>query len=161
MVLDVAYVASASNVADRASRKVQRNTYTLPSWFVHWLHAKFTIAAHMFAPAAQPLAPVFATLDDSLGSCGNPWFQAWTHPAGKVFIFPPLRDAMLFLAVARITAHARGDVLLLLPRWTSKNYYQEAAGHATRMWTFGLNCHHAAYPTQRLPVKRSFTLFQI
>lgn len=68
---------------------------------------------------------------------------------------------MLFLAVARITAHARGDVLLLLPRWTSKNYYQEAAGHATRMWTFGLNCHHAAYPTQRLPVKRSFTLFQI
>ena len=68
---------------------------------------------------------------------------------------------MLFLAVACITAHARGDVLLLLPRWMSKNYYQEAAGHATRMWTFGLNCHHAAYLTQHLPVKQTFALFQI
>ena len=71
MFLDVAYVASAYNVVDRASRKVQRNSYTLPSWFVHWLHTKFTIAAHMFALAVQPLAPVFATLDDSLGSCGK------------------------------------------------------------------------------------------
>lgn len=82
MFLDVAYVASASNVADRASRKVQRNTYTLPSWFVHWLHAKFTIAAHMFAPAAQPLAPVFATLDDSLGSCGKPVVPSMDPPGG-------------------------------------------------------------------------------
>ena len=94
----------------------------LPPWFVHWLHAKFTIVVHMFDPAALPLALVFATLDDGLGSCGNPCFQAWTHPAGKVFIFPPLWDTMLFLAVACITAHARGNVLLLLPRWTSKNY---------------------------------------
>lgn len=45
---------------------------------------------------------------------------------------------MLFLAVAGSAAHARGDVLLLLPRWTNKNYYQEAPSHATHMWTFGL-----------------------
>ena len=80
--LDMAYIASASNVADRASRKVQRNTFMLPPWLVRWLHAKFTIAAHMFAPAAQPLAPVFATLDDSLGSCGKPVVPSMDPPGG-------------------------------------------------------------------------------
>ena len=78
----MAYVAYTSNVADRASRKVQCNTYTLPSWFVNWLHAKLTTAAHMFAPAAQPLAPVFATLDDSLGSCGKPVVPSMDPPGG-------------------------------------------------------------------------------
>lgn len=60
----------------------------------------------MFAPSVQTLAHSFASLDNSIGSIGNPWLSDWTAGTGITFLFPPLEEFTLFRVVAKALACA-------------------------------------------------------
>ena len=96
-----------------------------------------------------------------MGSLGNPWLCSWQAPAGWTFVFPPLRDSLLFEVASRIAFGAPVYALVLVPKWPSKNYYHLLCSSSTLRWTFSLRCRHAAFVDASLPAARVFTLFCI
>ena len=93
-----------------------------------------------------------------MGSLGNPWFINWQtvydvrcrNPA--TLIFPPLEESVLLHVASRVAnACVRKKLLVLVPRWPSKNFYPLLLRSATCFTHFKLRLSHACYYDSKLP----------
>ena len=76
-------------------------------------------------------------------------------------MFPPLCDALLFEVASRLAFGAPVNVLVLVPKWPSKNYYHMLCAASTEHWTFSLRCRHALFVDTSQLAAHVFTLFCI
>ena len=63
ITLDTSYVPSKSNIADPGSRRIIRNSYSLPSAVVSTLLTRHNIDLHVFATGISNVCSAFAALD--------------------------------------------------------------------------------------------------